>query len=676
MAGRIALDLKQFKHLKSNGKTTTLQHKDGHVLTIAHDKLSPKFQNQLKALGKSAQSADKPTDSNEAKQDNVTQMSEGGIAPSYYVKGGDVEEQHYDEGGGVSPSAQSLFENVANQATTSEPNSEVQPSEPAQVPEALSPDASKAGSDTLTGLPATESTQDQATKEAEQDTNRPHFMTPENWAKLDPKLKLLSSDPALAQQMFPDLLSGQGLAGAPMKAGSNAIEALQASHAAGEAEKTKRLQDLGLAPKPANIEDVNQTPPTDQTRATASVPPEDKDKVPSYEDLYKQGYHQTMAGLQGERDAKQALAKEQAGILDQQVKDKQVAQQAFQKSFQDLNNERLAHIQDIQNGHIDPDKYWTGDANGNGSHSRIAAGIGMLLAGFNPTGNPNAAIQYLQHQMDSNLEAQKQNLNSKQNLLLANLRQFGNLKDATEMTRIMQNDVVENQLKAAASRASNPMAQAEMQKAIGAFQTDSMQRSMNMSMRQAMMNIAGGGAGSQSEGALDQMIGMMHSLNPEYAKALSAARVPGYGISKSLSPVPDKVREQLMAKDQLNNTAADLHDWASKHTGSLNPKDIAIGKQKAQLLQSLYREGVLNTVYREGEQPLLDKVVNSDPTSFFNSVSTLPKLEEIIRGNNLQRAQVAKSYGLNAPQQAQPQYKTVNGVRYMRGPNGEAIPVK
>lgn len=47
---KISLDLKKFKHIKSDGETTTLRHRDGHVLTIANKSLSPDFQKQLSAL--------------------------------------------------------------------------------------------------------------------------------------------------------------------------------------------------------------------------------------------------------------------------------------------------------------------------------------------------------------------------------------------------------------------------------------------------------------------------------------------------------------------------------------------------------------------------------------------------------------------------------------------------
>jgi hypothetical protein len=35
------LDFSKFKHLRSDAKTTTLQHQDGHQLVVAHSALSP-----------------------------------------------------------------------------------------------------------------------------------------------------------------------------------------------------------------------------------------------------------------------------------------------------------------------------------------------------------------------------------------------------------------------------------------------------------------------------------------------------------------------------------------------------------------------------------------------------------------------------------------------------------
>ena len=109
--------------------------------------------------------------------------------------------------------------------------------------------------------------------------------------------------------------------------------------------------------------------------------------------------------------------------------------------------------------------------------------------------------------------------------------------------------------------------------------------------------------------------------------------------------------------------------------------DYNTGQQKALALQSAVREGQLGTVYKAGEQPLLDKFVNSNPAGLMKSFSTMPRLEELLGSNTRRMNDLKSAYGLPQQQQQtmqsqQPQYKTVNGVKYMRGPNGEAIKVK
>src|SRR6202020_262 len=116
------------------------------------------------------------------------------------------------------------------------------------------------------------------------------------------------------------------------------------------------------------------------------------------------------------------------------------------------------------NGHIDPEKYWTGTKDpvtGEqvGGHSKIASAIGMILAGFNPAGKPNAAIDMLKFQMENNLKAQAQNLDSKQNLLRANLQQFHNVRDAMDATRLNIADITQAQLGKAAATAKSAGAQ-------------------------------------------------------------------------------------------------------------------------------------------------------------------------------------------------------------------------
>lgn len=355
------------------------------------------------------------------------------------------------------------------------------------------------------------------------------------------------------------------------------------------------------------------------------------------------GYNKRMTGINQEADELGQLGQQQAKLLDQSIKAKSDAQAHYQQEYQSLDQERQHHIQDIRDGYIDPNKYWD-------NHSKVAAGIGMILAGFNPTNSPNAAVNFLKFQMEQNLNAQAKNLDSKNNLLQANMRQFGNLKDATEMTRLMQNDIVTQQLQSAAAKAQNPMAKAAALKAAGQLQMEAAPMFQQFAMKRALMGLSQ----TNNPQAVDQMLGYLRVMNPEMAKEMEGRYVPGVGMASV--PLTPEVRGKLVGMQELNTAANDLLGFVKTHT-TLNPysKEYAIGQQKALALQSMVREGKLGTVYREGEQPLLDKFVNSNPAGALKMIQTVPKLQELMHSNSMQMNTLKRSVGLPASAPPSPQ---------------------
>lgn len=75
---RIKLDLSQFKHIKSDKNATTLQHKAGHILTLANNALGPEAQEQLKALSSVSKPDQTPKHSSANKNDSIKKMAIGG----------------------------------------------------------------------------------------------------------------------------------------------------------------------------------------------------------------------------------------------------------------------------------------------------------------------------------------------------------------------------------------------------------------------------------------------------------------------------------------------------------------------------------------------------------------------------------------------------------------------
>jgi hypothetical protein len=426
--------------------------------------------------------------------------------------------------------------------------------------------------------------------------------------------------------------------------------------------QNKARTSAGLAPLPVpNVPNGPQVPgsdsgPQSQDPAVNTLPKAPQDSDPygmgAQQNMLRSGFNSKLAGIGAEAQAKGDLGQQQAEALQKSEQAQTQAKAAYQGTYNQLEQERQAHMEDIQNGHIDPNKYWTGDSEGNGGHSKIATGIGMILAGFNPTQAPNAAINFLKFNMEQNLQAQKENLNSKQNLLRANLEQFHNLKDATDMTRMMQNDIMQNELSQAAAKATNPLAKAAAQQAAGQLKMDAAPMFQQFAMRRAMMNLAN--SGNSDPQSIDHMLGYMRMTNPEMAKEMESRYIPGVGLGTV--PVPEAVRSQLVAHNSLDTSGRDLLKYSQSHSNIVpGTPEYNFGVTKALAFQQAVRDGLLGTVFRESEKPLLDKFVKENPAGAFKAFTTQPQLKAILDSNAINLNQLKKSYGLPVQQQQQAQ---------------------
>ena len=249
------------------------------------------------------------------------------------------------------------------------------------------------------------------------------------------------------------------------------------------------------------------------------------------------------------------------------------------------------------------------------------------------------------------------------------------------MTRAMQTDIMANELQKAAATAANPLAKAAALQAAGKLQMDLAPQMQVFAMRRAMQSLAGGGP--QSEGTYNQLLGYMRTVNPEYAKELEGRMVPGVGVSQS-QQVPQDVRQQLIAKQDLDMLAKDLLQYSSTHTNIIpGTPEYNTGAAKAFNLKQKYREAQLGGILRQGEMPLLDKVLAANPAGVFKELSSIPKLKEMINLNDMSKNMILKNYGIvpwggpTSPETA-PQGQIVkrkDGTSWRKVPGGY-VPVK
>jgi hypothetical protein len=690
----IKMDMSKLKHVKSDEHSTTLQHPEGHLITLAHKALNPDTQAQLKALAAIPKA--NQTQSQAAEQD-LTKMADGGkieydqygypkttptpapVTNEFRQTGSGVQDTSgYNDykksapvkecsGGSVQRYASGTGD-VTQPNTTGTPDiPPVQdtsiPQEAAAVTDQLNPgiQAKRDLYNKIAGKPDADGIYMHPDKIFGSKGEQPSNFDPDSWAATEEQMKYKQ---ALQQSDAKDKAADES-------------KMAQAKTAAGIAPPAS---DMVASNVPPSAQGPTTSP--DQMPSPVATPPAPGNTMPGPMDLLTQAYNNELAGTAQQAQAEGALGKAQAGIQQTAIDAGQKAQSTYQTNLKNLTTELDAHMADVKNNLINPDKYWTGDpATGAGGHSKIMSGIGMILGGFGPPGSQNSAVNFIKYNMDKNIEAQSKNLDARYNLVRANLDQFHNLKDATDMARLQQADVVNHYLDQSIATAKTPMAQAAALKAKGEIQKTYAPLAMQMSLRQSMMQLGSSGI-PEDEAAYQRLhqVAMMTPGMEPIAKDMAERHVPGYGTASV--PVPEAVKTQLTQHKQLDTAVRDLYNFAQTHTTLLpGTADYNTGQQKALALQSAVREGQLGTVYKAGEQPLLDKFINSNPAGLTKTFSTMPKLEELLGSNNRRMNDLLTTYGLHpkssAPmQQSAPQYKTVNGIKYMRGPNGEAIKVK
>src|ERR1019366_1454907 len=285
------------------------------------------------------------------------------------------------------------------------------------------------------------------------------------------------------------------------------------------------------------------------------------------------------------------------------------------------------------------------------------------------------------HQMDMNIDAQKNNLAAKNNMLAMNLQQFHNLHDATDMTKVLQADMVKSQLEQAALQSGSAMAKAQAQSAIGAIDAKYQPIFMQLQLRRTMQGLGQGG--TTAPGSTGAGLSYLDQYAPEQAKNYreryyAPFDMPG-GKSIADRPIPEDERKHLNAMTVLDQKGRDVINFVHQHSGTWNPQTRNVATQKVEEMKNFYNDSISGGALTEGRLGWYDEQFKKHPTDILAQlVGNTKKMQEMVDSNANRKNITLQSYGLRPPaiSQTQPQYKTVGGVTYMRGPNGEPIRVK
>lgn len=758
------MSLKKFKHVKSTKDATTLQHEDGHILTIAHKNLAPDTRGQLQALaGLSSQSAT-PEQANAMRDQK---MAQGGRA-------------HYDEGGGVkdtisklAPLAMLLADGGDLESPSTNPN----------VPQSARDDYAKHqadktaetqryGQSTTTEVPQgtthmkagetqkfaqggeTSQTPDQnasadrnmsqAPEDRAADDFHPESVAapveqqqqvqedPMQMAYKDAYDKHVANSLAMDPYMSPEDRSAYTFKGAgkgKMPAGFDpnvAQAAIQDTHkqlAANDAAKTAQnsanIQLQGMAAKfgidPTTVGQTPlastqpEVPGSQQNPAPANpsvLPNMDKEGKPlpanqqgmpddlqAAQNVGMRGIGMQEAGNIAGAKAMGQKGEAEASALNQMAQADQSLRESYKKSYDEIDGELKSSIKDMQNGEVDPEAFWHGHKNAQtgqmeGGHSKIAAAIGIILGGFNPTDRPNAGLEMINQRVNQNIQAQVTNLNSKNNIVRANLDHYHNLNQAIEASRLMLNQQAQHMVSAASAKFAGPIAAANAQALNGQLEQQKSQMMQNFAMTHMMYNLAGNKNMKPEEqmSAYTRGIQMFRARGEmDKAKDLESHVVPGVGISPNQS-VPESAKTTLAGHREVNNLMNMSLDFSEKYGGSnwlkYSPAQrIQIMKQGSTIQNQLIgqvKQAQHDGVYKPSEADFLLKQIGTNPASFVANFSSVPQIKQMQQIKSQEYDNMAKSYGIENYQPLQTYAPVVmhKGIPVRKGPDGNYHRVK
>jgi hypothetical protein len=260
-------------------------------------------------------------------------------------------------------------------------------------------------------------------------------------------------------------------------------------NAAPEAPESKDIpqeKDDSAAPQAAAPAAQPAAPQATPPAATTPTQPSDPYGNEAYYNAYGKGISEQKAGLQGAANAQGAASTADAAALQKTIQTQQEQAKGYQDQINELTQEQKSVINDYKAGHIDPNRLM----NSKNTFQRVTSGIGLILGGIGAglTGGPNQALEYLKHQINNDIEAQKAEMGKNENLLAANFKQFGNLKDAVDMSRAMQTGILADQIRMNGAKSGSALAKANALQAAGKLDQESAQTLSQIAMRRTLLS--------------------------------------------------------------------------------------------------------------------------------------------------------------------------------------------
>lgn len=339
---------------------------------------------------------------------------------------------------------------------------------------------------------------------------------------------------------------------------------------------------------------------------------------------FPEGVQREATGLGQIAQATGALGQAQAPIEDQAAKNYAENAQRVQSNYQDISQQIQHLTNDVNANLVNPNKYWD-------NHSKIATGLGLIIAGFNPTNRPNAALEFLQNNIQRDTQAQMSNLGAKEDVLNHYYQMFGNNLAASEFVNASKEHQVASQLRAAAARSQNAMQAGIFNQEAGKLEQASSQRLIPLAMQQgAMQGMRNGTDPSQ----ILPYLRASGEVGEKLAQGIEQHSFPSGtwgGGGSTDRPVPQATIDKIAAQSNILQKVERLRQFQQQETlgQKLDPATRAEGDLLAGEVLQYYSQGTDVGVSEGGREHVKQILKLDHPNGLFADYMNDPKLRAL-----------------------------------------------
>lgn len=619
----LALNLSRFRKVADDpekGTSTFQSHDAPHTITIAHKALPREQRNYLKALPVYSEDKADPEQSSAPQA-----MARGGHINASYgdaiEERGDKEqfgsddphdhvESNPDYKKQVAQALQGKYQNVPRGTKSKDKDQLIESLKSKNVPRGTSGEKRAYYDNGTPDKPVSESDADSS----DSDSNpTPQASNPIN----------INIGTPQAPSPTPSVAASPALAKALGDKGQNQLPAVPVAAQQGAPAVTDDTQaDSNLSSAQSQLDQLQgNVPQANDAQAQGGAASNVQNIQPDTQaPNYMGALGQEVGGQLQQAKALGALGTEQAGIQERLAQDKQQVIDDFQHSYQTNQAQVSALADDVRKGFVNPNHYWD-------NHSKFMTGLGLILAGFNPSNKPNAAMEFLQNNIQRDTQAQMANLGAKQDLLNHAYQMFGNAHSAAEFTNAVKTDEAANHLQAAAAKSQNAQQAAQFNMQAGALKRSASQQLLPLSARMGVMNALQKGA-DPSE-ALPQLRAFDKPFADTVENHLFPRATAGGGGTTD-TPITPEARAKIAAQQNVLLKTQALQNFIDTNTiqGVLSPAHRAEGEALAAELAQFYRQGT-GASTSESEQKTISNFIDQKPGGFLSAYMNDPRLHAL-----------------------------------------------